>query len=278
MSSKFFEILTTFLVLFTVHTSAAERCGHRPPRPRGRIVGGHETKPGDYPWQVAISFKTGGKTIHLCGGAILEERWVITAAHCFRTTDTSSYIFRVGDFARDVKEEGEFDIPADKIIVHRKFNKDTFQNDIALVRLKRPINFRRNPHLVPICLPESGMDFKGTWCMATGWGDLKYRGPSAKKLMEVMLPVWDQGECRNAYKAYNQVKDSMFCAGYKEGGKSSCSGDSGGPLQCSSDQKTWYLAGVVSHSVDCAMPNTPTVFTRVSSFRRYILSVIKKYG
>ncbi|KAG0436040.1 hypothetical protein HPB47_018183 [Ixodes persulcatus] len=101
-------------------------------------------------------------------------------------------------------------------------------------------------------------------------------GRHSELLMEVMLPVWDHQDCYKAYVKYNKITDKMFCAGYKAGKKSSCSGDSGGPLQCTFDEDVWYLGGVVSHSVYCALPNMPTVFTKVVSYLPYMASVMKR--
>ncbi|XP_054927536.1 anionic trypsin-2-like isoform X2 [Dermacentor andersoni] len=157
------------------------------------------------------------------------------------------------------------------MITHNKFDIQTFRNDIALVRLAEPVDLEgSNANLQTVCLPDESMDFSKARCMATGWGETQFKGRHSDVLMEVMLPVWPHDKCARAYKNYNKITTSMFCAGYVEGKKSSCSGDSGGPLQCTFDERTWFLAGVVSHSVYCALPNMPTVFTKVAPFLDFI--------
>ncbi|XP_050036051.1 anionic trypsin-2-like isoform X1 [Dermacentor andersoni] len=250
----------------------ASECGVRPMRPLGRIVGGRVSKPGDYPWQVGIKYRSGFRTIHLCGGALVADRWVLTAAHCFQhRRNISRYIFRLGDYNKSVMEPGEIHSKGDMMITHNKFDIQTFRNDIALVRLAEPVDLEgSNANLQTVCLPDESMDFSKARCMATGWGETQFKGRHSDVLMEVMLPVWPHDKCARAYKNYNKITTSMFCAGYVEGKKSSCSGDSGGPLQCTFDERTWFLAGVVSHSVYCALPNMPTVFTKVAPFLDFI--------
>ncbi|XP_042148345.1 anionic trypsin-2-like [Ixodes scapularis] len=247
---------------FFVHSG--EGCGVRPLRPLARIVGGVAAKPGDYPWQVSIKYKSGFVLTHLCGGALLNSEWIVTAAHCFEhRLNLSRYIFRFGDFNKSAVDEGEVDVKGDKLIMHPDFDVRTFRNDIALVRLATPLDLEgANSNLQTICLPDPRMDFRRARCMATGWGETSFRGRHSELLMEVMLPVWNHEDCYRAYVKYNKITDKMFCAGYKAGKKSSCSGDSGGPLQCTFDEEVWYLGGVVSHSVYCALPNMPTVFTK----------------
>ncbi|XP_077563996.1 proclotting enzyme-like isoform X2 [Haemaphysalis longicornis] len=188
-----------------------------------------------------------------------------------RRKNISRYVFRLGDFNKTAMEPGEVHAKGDLMIPHKKFDIQTFRNDIGLVRLSDPVDLAgANANLQTICLPEPHMDFSKARCIATGWGETEFKGRHSDVLMEVMLPVWPHEKCAKAYRSYNKITRDMFCAGYEEGKKSSCSGDSGGPLQCTFDERTWYLVGVVSHSVYCALPNMPTVFTRVASFRDFL--------
>lgn len=264
--------LLLLTALLGVSVAQSGSCGVRPLRPLGRIVGGRPSKPGDYPWQVGIKYKSGFRTIHLCGGALVADRWIVTAAHCFEhRKNISRYVFRLGDFNKTAMEPGEVHAKGDLMIPHKKFDIQTFRNDIGLVRLSDPVDLAgANANLQTICLPEPHMDFSKARCIATGWGETEFKGRHSDVLMEVMLPVWPHEKCAKAYRSYNKITRDMFCAGYEEGKKSSCSGDSGGPLQCTFDERTWYLVGVVSHSVYCALPNMPTVFTRVASFRDFL--------
>ncbi|KAL3241462.1 hypothetical protein MRX96_002578 [Rhipicephalus microplus] len=244
-------------------------------RPLGRIVGGRASKPGDYPWQVGIKYRSGFRTIHLCGGALIADRWVLTAAHCFQhRRNISRYIFRLGDFNKSVMEPGEVHAKGDMMITHGKFDIQTFRNDIALVRLAQPVDLEgKNANLQTVCLPDgNSMDFSKARCMATGWGETQF----------IFSPAMTQfrGQAPNITQAPNNEPFDSGVAGTSwlemcyhrrnVGKKSSCSGDSGGPLQCTFDERTWFLAGVVSHSVYCALPNMPTVFTKVAPFLDFI--------
>ncbi|XP_065296549.1 uncharacterized protein [Dermacentor albipictus] len=111
-----------------------------------------------------------------------------------------------------------------QMITHNKFDIQTFRNDIALVRLAEPVDLEgSNANLQTVCLPDESMDFSKARCMATGWGETQFKGRHSDVLMEVMLPVWPHDKCVRAYKNYNKITTSMFCAGYVEGKKSSCS-------------------------------------------------------
>lgn len=102
----------------------------------------------------------------------------------------------------------------------------------------------------------------------TGWGALSENGNSPDLLQKVEVPFVDNAKCKQTYFGLNEQQ--MLCAGYEEGGKDACQGDSGGPMvfRYSSDQ--WVVAGVVSWGWGCARPNTPGVYTRVSSYAQWI--------
>lgn len=89
-------------------------------------------------------------------------------------------------------------------------------------------------------------------------------------MRSVYLPIFNQDQCNIQYR--RRITPRMICAGYEEGGKDSCFGDSGGPLTCSQNG-TNQLAGIVSFGAGCARPNFPSVFARVSFFRDWINSI-----
>ncbi|XP_042142362.1 plasma kallikrein-like [Ixodes scapularis] len=131
---------------------------------------------------------------------------------------------------------------------------------------------------MPICLPEKNQVFDNRTCTATGWGYLKDRYQGGRTLSNVLqkvnLPTVSYNECKNDYKDVSTVvEDTMICAGPKEGGKSACNGDSGGPLQCSWSDGRYVLAGCTSWGKRCAKRNQPTVFARVSTQLDWIASV-----
>ena len=149
-------------------------CGVRPMRD-GRIVGGDKTKFGDWPWQVLVKESTwlGLFTKNKCGGVLVSDRHVLTAAHC-----------QPGFLASLMVELGEHDLtgPTEaistmrkkvkRVVVHKDYKAPTFENDIAILELESDIE--RQPHVVPICMPKLADEFEGKTAIVTGWGRLSY--------------------------------------------------------------------------------------------------------
>ena len=104
-------------------------------------------------------------------------------------------------------------------------------------------------------------------------------GPLPSVLQVVNLPIISNEKCRQMYAKAGYLKrvpPTVLCAGYAEGGKDSCEGDSGGPLMVlSEDQATWLLAGVVSNGIRCAEPNLPGIYSRVSHYADWINKYVK---
>uniref|UniRef100_H3B747 Serine protease 56 n=1 Tax=Latimeria chalumnae TaxID=7897 RepID=H3B747_LATCH len=240
--------------------------------PRGRIIGGNQVAPGEWPWVVSI--RLNGEL--MCGGVLVGRKWVITAAHCFTGNGNELYwSVAVGEYNLSKKDETEEIMQVNRIIAHPKFNQKTFNNDIALVELTLPapvsdqINF--------VCLPGSWADPKiGTSCYITGWGSLYEDGPSAEALMEAKVPVLSQSSCKTAL-GKGLVTSTMFCAGYLSGGVDSCQGDSGGPLTCQDPtSKQHYLYGITSWGDGCGERGKPGIYTRVTAFTDWITQEIRK--
>lgn len=157
-----------------------------------------------------------------------------------------------------------------EIIKHPYYSETTVDYDVALVRLDMPLDFVFDDYLSPICLPKPSDNFTGQTCVVTGWGYPRIDGSTTDVLQKTNLDVWKDGDCRKAYEDVNNVTGRMFCAGYDEGGKGPCKGDSGGPLQCVRNDGSWVLAGITSWGISCAAPHRPGVFTRVSAVLDFI--------
>lgn len=150
-------------------------CGVRPIR-EGRIVGGRESQFGDWPWQVLVkeSAFIGLFTKNKCGGVLISDRHVLTAAHC-QPGFLASLIVELGEY--DISGNSEFMPTMEKrvkrVVVHKDYKAPTFENDIAILELES--NISRQPHIVPICMPPTLDEvYEGQMGIVTGWGRTEY--------------------------------------------------------------------------------------------------------
>uniref|UniRef100_A0A4W3K6B0 Chymotrypsinogen 2-like n=1 Tax=Callorhinchus milii TaxID=7868 RepID=A0A4W3K6B0_CALMI len=220
-----------------------------------RIVNGEEAVSGSWPWQVSLQDYTG---FHFCGGSLISEYWVVTAAHC--GVGKKKLLFFTQQNFGNLSVSCPF-----QAITHPQWNSNTINNDITLVKLKAPASM--NSRVSPICLDTSqGMFPASTMCVTTGWGLTNpFAGSTPCKLQQATLPLLSNKGCE-AYWG-NKISDVMICAG--AAGASSCMGDSGGPLICQSGG-TWYLVGIVSWGSGFCSINSPGVYGRVSKFRTWV--------
>ena len=155
------------------------------------------------------------------------------------------------------------------------FDPNTLKNDIALLKLYQPIDFKQYPYLQPACLPVQGLSTNGSRCMAVGWGATNptdKTAPSPSILQETPLPTMNPTICSSKWSGFNP--SLQLCAGYTQGGISTCFGDSGGPLVCPFSNGVWVIEGIVSFGPDpCAKPDQPAVFTRVYGYLSWIKSI-----
>uniref|UniRef100_A0A670K7T9 Peptidase S1 domain-containing protein n=1 Tax=Podarcis muralis TaxID=64176 RepID=A0A670K7T9_PODMU len=242
-----------------------------------RIVGGNPAPEGAWPWQV--SFMENNKPI--CGGSLINEKWVVSAAHCFTkqlNLPTTQYDVLLGAYQLSIPPSSLVVTTVQQVISHPNYNNiDGSPGDIALVELKAPLDL--NDYILPVCLPDSSAQFSmDTSCWVTGWGQVKDGEalPPPQTLQELEVPLIDQDTCNSLFNSapapdlpQNPVLDDMICAGYPEGGKDACHGDSGGPLVCRCDAG-WTLAGVVSWGEGCAEPKHPGVYTLVPYYANWI--------
>ncbi|KAK1341781.1 hypothetical protein QTO34_016530 [Cnephaeus nilssonii] len=237
-------------------------------KPSGRIVGGSNSSWGEWPWQVSLHVKLAAQS-HVCGGSIIGDRWVLTAAHCFDGLIFSD-IWRIYGGILDLKEI-TYETPFSQIkeiIVHQNYSISENTNDIALIKLEAPLNYTEFQK--PICLPsKDDTNTIYTNCWITGWGYTKERGEIQNILQKANIPLVPNEECQKRYRDY-KITEQMICAGYKEGGKDACKGDSGGPLVCKHNGM-WHLVGITSWGEGCGRREQPGVYTKVAEYVDWIL-------
>ncbi|KAK8756989.1 hypothetical protein V5799_000309 [Amblyomma americanum] len=230
-----------------------------------RIIGGNEAEPNKWAWMAALMRRETGE--HYCGGALISNRYVITAAHCTEGLKANNITIRLG--AHNIQEPSVNvrDVEVSRIRQHPDFQKDTFMNDIAVLRLKRPVTF--NEYIRPVCLPERPEEtYFGKTAVATGWGTQKFGGPYSEILREVKLIVWNNTDCNQRFA--QPITEVFLCAGAKKREGDACQGDSGGPLMVQTRSKQWTLIGVISWGIKCGEPGVPGIYTRTSHFLDYI--------
>nr|XP_056713824.1 transmembrane protease serine 11C-like [Euleptes europaea] len=239
-------------------------CGTRIDKTGERISGGNIAKEEEWPWQASLQLNG----IHRCGASLISNRWLVTAAHCFRGfRDVNSWTTSFGARLRPPTMKRNIR----QIIVHEHYadNVLSHEYDIAVAEISPPVQFSAEVHRV--CLPEATQVFSdNTSCFVTGWGALKDDGPSVDELRETKVKIIGNEVC-NRREVYNHaISPGMLCAGYLAGGSDACQGDSGGPLVTPDSRDRMYLVGIVSWGDECAKPNKPGVYTRVTYYRDWI--------
>ncbi|XP_023209480.1 proclotting enzyme-like isoform X2 [Centruroides sculpturatus] len=228
-----------------------------------KIVGGIISDPKDWRWMAALM----KKKKPYCGGALVSESFVLTAAHCLEGYKESDVEVRLGEFDFRSDDDG---LPEDYAVVsivrHTQFDPFTYRNDIALLKLDRSAITNEYTH--PICLPNPNLDYTGLVGIVAGWGTMTYGGVASDVLRQVSLPIWNNSECDGKYS--QAITRHYLCAGVRQGKEDSCQGDSGGPLMVEARNNRWMVVGIVSWGVRCADPGFPGVYTRVTEYLEWI--------
>nr|XP_055062297.1 coagulation factor X isoform X2 [Misgurnus anguillicaudatus] len=236
-----------------------------------RIVNGVECPPGECPWQALLINEN---NIGFCGGTILNEYFILSAAHCMNQSLSTRVV--VGEFDTLVNEGREAIHNIDKILVHKNYVPETYHNDIALIKLNESIKFTK--YIIPACLPQH--DFAERVLMrqedgmVSGFGRLREGGLPSTILQKLTVPYVDRAVCIESSSF--KISLRMFCAGYDQEAKDACQGDSGGP-HVTRFKNTWFVTGVVSWGEGCARKGKYGVYTQVSKYIKWIQNAISKF-
>ena len=258
------KLISTFVVGLAIAQVATAK-----PVFTGKIVGGENAQQGEIPYIVSLRGSSGS---HFCGGSLISQKWVLTAAHCVRGGTVKEIWVGMLD---QKNTAGVEKIKPARIIAHEKYNSGSMENDFALIELSQNSSFAPVAlNQVEINLDDS-TDAAPIMSMTAGWGATKESSYTLPNMLQkVSVPLVSTKAC-NATEAYNgQIKDSMICAGLKAGGKDSCQGDSGGPLVVTNEDGSHLLVGVVSWGQGCARANKYGVYSKVNVAIEWINSKI----
>ncbi|KAL3276633.1 hypothetical protein HHI36_012005 [Cryptolaemus montrouzieri] len=227
-----------------------------------RIVGGREADIKEFPYQVSVVVNG----LHLCGGSIISEKYVITAAQCIDGETTQNVEVCVGSSTIGAQEGKMYKIKA--IFENQDFSFWNYDSDIAILELAEDLTFGST--VGNIGLPAKGDDvpLPGSMGVITGWGVTVERTTNlSTQLLTTQVPIMSLYQCINDYSA-DKITQNMICAGYNNGQYDSCFGDSGGPLVVGD-----VLVGIVSWGYACGEKNKPGVYTSVIGMRDFIESI-----
>eukprot|EP00090_Calanus_glacialis_P008462 TRINITY_DN16813_c0_g1_i1.p1 TRINITY_DN16813_c0_g1~~TRINITY_DN16813_c0_g1_i1.p1 ORF type:complete len:481 (-),score=131.69 TRINITY_DN16813_c0_g1_i1:105-1547(-) len=251
-----------------------------------RIVNGKPAKKNAWPWLAALGYTdpSTGDVLYLCGATLVTSKHVVTAAHCIRDDMVTVLLGEhiLGNDTDGVNPE-EFNVV--KTTKHENYNSRTFENDIAIVEFDTEVTFKKG--IQPVCLPSKTPElladkFVSEGVYIAGWGATSFRGPTSNLLLQGIISVVSNEECKEKFSKFNNVDIGLtkICARDRNDQIDACQGDSGGPmvaLKRSGDSRyRYHLIGVVSFGYRCAVKGFPGVYTRVTEYDQWIKDTVNK--
>ncbi|CAH0712952.1 unnamed protein product, partial [Brenthis ino] len=262
---------------------------------RTTVVGGRDALPGEFPHMGGVGWRAReGTWIFKCGCSLISSKFTLTAAHCSKSARDTSVQNAVPEIVR-LGDKNIIDVfsnnllPRDskilRIIVHPNYSSPKKYFDIALMEIEEIKSFTSN--VQPACLwGQFDTSSLGTSATLTGWGVIETATKkTSPKLQAATVDIINSEQCNallrpSCNRLWCGVVDHQICGGKLSGGLDACQGDSGGPLQVkiplreSSEGSIHIIIGVTSFGIGCALPDSPGVYTRVSSFIDWIESIV----
>ncbi|XP_021551364.1 cathepsin G-like [Neomonachus schauinslandi] len=227
----------------------------------GEIIGGQEARPHSHPYMAFLQIQS-QEGLKTCGGFLVRNDFVLTAAHCWGSTIT--VILGAHNIRRQERTQQRTKMR--RAIRHPGYNPQTNRNDIMLLKLARPM--RRTSAVRPVALPRGRARVRpGARCTVAGWGLLGLN-KRTNRLHQVQLTVQSDSRCSNRFGFYNS--QTQICVGDPRKRKSAFLGDSGGPLVCNG-----VAQGIVSYGDRRGIP--PAVFTKIRSFMPWVNRTMRRF-
>ncbi|XP_053228941.1 complement factor D [Podarcis raffonei] len=229
--------------------------------PRGRILGGRDAPRRPY----MASLQLNGQ--HLCGGFLIADEWVLSAAHCLEDAGNGTFQVLLGAQSLSLPEPHKRLYGVRQLVAHPGSHRDTNHDDLLLVQLEEAASL--NPDVQKLAFQRQGRDVpEGTLCEVAGWGITSNTGKRPDVLQYVELGVIGRTKCNQRIHHDGEVTEKMMCADSKK--KDSCKGDSGGALVCNGVAEAVVSTG----SRVCGNWKKPGIYTRTAPYARWIDSVL----